>query len=245
MLETKQFMAEVKAKYIAHEIIMGNRSDYDFNRILIASDNKENKANCLHNINRDNTHDYAHYLVEMGYLNVFNKDKKVAQKLYTWYQSQLSRAFKLGYIQLFCILYARTLPIFEKYGKIDVIDRHFFDVIMDNYKENKNKARYCAGTYSYIALAEYAEIIYKIIEEWIVSPTKERTVRTRPEFSEWLENEKNFITDLYLLKSTEDGSLWYPGCNHEVAKMKFERDKGLMIIAITKALLELKNNTAS
>ena len=232
MLSTKQFTAKLKAKFIVHEIIMGVRTDYDFNRILFTSDNKKNKANCLHNINHDNRYDHAHYLVEMGYLNVFNQDIKVGKKLNAWYKSQLNRSFKMGYIQLFCILYARTKPILDKYGPSDTVEINYFDVIVGNYKENTNKSHYYNECYCYDALFEYTEIICAIIEEWMLLPAEEREERTRPEFKEWLENEKDFIQNIHVIKD-RDSYIGYGMYSNY--KTEFEEDKDAMITAILKA----------
>ena len=208
MINTHELLTEKKVDYILREIIMGDRTEFDFNKQLISTDNEGRLARCLHNINRNNYHDHAHYLVEMGYLNVFHQDVKVGKKLRAWYETQLKHVHKHGYIQLFCILHARSEPMFDKYGKSEAVEINYFDVITDNYKENSHRPCYCSKAYGYMALKEYSAIICKIITAWKTVPAEERAAQTRPEFKSWLENEKSFIEGIHLVEKSEDEYQW-------------------------------------
>ena len=233
MINIYELMISKKVDYIIREIMMGNRTEFDFNRQLVSIDNKGHLARCLHNTNYENYLHYANYLVEMGYLNVLHQDDKEGKKLRAWYETQLKHAHNHGYIQLYCILYARSEPMFKKYGEFQESEIKFFDIITDNYIENPHRAHCCSKAFGYMALSEYAAIICKLIAAWQSVPAEERAAQTRPEFKTWLENEKDFVEKLHLLKTPENEHWW----KREKEQFKQAKEKMLEIIDQTLPLL--------
>ena len=54
MINIYELMISKKVDYIIREIMMGNRTEFDFNRQLVSIDNKGHLARCLHNTNYEN-----------------------------------------------------------------------------------------------------------------------------------------------------------------------------------------------
>lgn len=233
MINTNKLMIEKKVDYIVREVIMGNRTEYDFNRHPISTNKSGKLVRYLYNINSNNYRDYVHYLVEMGYINAFHQDNKVGKKLRAWYQMQMKHLFKCGYIQLFCILYARSKPIFEKHGESEAIEINYFDVITNNYVENLSRYRYWNIDYNYMLLSEYAAVISKIVEVWMAASPEKRATQTRPEFKTWLENEKDFFEKMHLVEKKND--VVY-GWQHQSEREEYENRKDKLLSAIEEAV---------
>ena len=144
------------------------------------------------------------------------------------------QAYEKGYIQVFCLLYARSKPLFDKYGDSQEVNQCYFTVIMENYKDNTHIRVFTDVSYTYNALSLYAEMVCKIIETWIVASKATGTAQVNPGYKEWLENEREFIEDVLIVNYREYKIHLYPNEND------FNDKRVKMIKAIEKAQSLLK-----
>ena len=234
MISGYEIITDAKVRHIVDEIIMGTRTNYDFCKRFVSAYNIRRKTNYLQNVSSNSNSGYAHYMIEMGYLNAFNHDEAVGKKLHAWYTNQMLQAYEKGYIQVFCLLYARSKPLFDKYGDSQEVNQCYFTVIMENYKDNTHIRVFTDVSYTYNSLSLYAEMVCKIIETWIVASKATGTAQVNPGYKEWLENEREFIEDVLIVNYREYKIHLYPNEND------FNDKRVKMIKAIEKAQSLLK-----
>ena len=73
MINTNKLMIEKKVDYIVQEIIMGNRTEYDFNRHPISTNKSGKLVRYLYNINSNNYHsNYNYNIGKLENANLYN-----------------------------------------------------------------------------------------------------------------------------------------------------------------------------